>query len=41
MAKRHSMKKSHSKKLFTRTAKAGHTHKKNFRANPMRGGIRL
>jgi hypothetical protein len=41
MAKRHSMKKSHSKKLFTKTARASHTHPKNMRSAPMRGGIRL
>lgn len=27
------------KKMFTRTA--GHTHGKNLRAHPMRGGFRL
>lgn len=31
----------HSKSLFRHTAGANHVHGKNFRALPMRGGIRL
>ena len=37
--KRKKMQKRHSKKVFRKTAKSA--HKKNFRARPMRGGIRL
>lgn len=37
--KRAPMKKGHSKKLFTKTAKK--VNPKNVRAKPMRGGIRL
>ena len=39
MAKRRSMTRKGSKKLFTRTAQR--VHKKNGRSSPMRGGIRL
>lgn len=39
MAYRKKMNRRSDKKRFTRTAKG--THKKNLRANPMRGGIRL
>ncbi len=38
MARRSKMKRSKSRRDFTR--KSG-SHKKNFRASPMRGGIRL
>ena len=37
--KRRPMKKSSSKKLFTKTAQT--TNLKNLRGTPMRGGIRL
>ena len=37
--KRSKMSRKHSKKVFTKTAK--HVNKKNTRATPMRGGIRL
>jgi len=37
--KRKKMSSKRSKKLFTKTAKK--SHKKNMRARPMRGGIRL
>lgn len=37
--KRKKMPSRHSKKVFTKTAQ--HVHKKNLRASPMRGGIRL
>lgn len=39
MRKRAPMKKSTSKKLFTKTAKK--VNPKNLRSRPMRGGIRL
>lgn len=39
MAYRSKMKKSKSRKLFTRTASK--THGRNFRGGGMRGGIRL
>lgn len=39
MAKRHSMGRSQSSRMFTRTAKK--VHPKNNLTNPMRGGIRL
>lgn len=39
MMKRKKMKKSVSKRVFSKTA--SHTHKKNVRTAPMRGGIRL
>lgn len=37
--KRKKLTKSHSKKLFSKTASK--THKKNVAPNPVRGGIRL
>lgn len=39
MAFRKKMRRGRSKKLFRKTASM--SHKKNFRAAPMRGGIRL
>lgn len=39
MAFRKKLSRSGSKRLFTKTARK--THKKNLRATPMRGGIRL
>ncbi len=39
MKKRFKLKKSRSKKMFTKNAKR--THKRNMYANPMRGGTRL
>ena len=39
MFKRKNLKKSNSKRMFTKTASM--SHRKNFRAKPMRGGIRL
>ena len=39
MKYRRKLKKSYSKKKFTRTAKR--VHRKNGRGRPMRGGIRL
>lgn len=39
MAFRNKLSKSGSKKLFSKTASK--THKKNLKAAPMRGGIRL
>lgn len=39
MPKRYKMKKSKSRRLFSKTA--SRTHKKNTRRAPMRGGIRL
>lgn len=39
MAFRKKLSKSGSKRLFKKTA--SRTHKKNLRATPMRGGIRL
>lgn len=39
MAKRYKMSRKKSRKQFSRSA--GHTHKKNLMAAPMRGGIRL
>ena len=39
MAYRKKMRRSKSKKYFSKTA--SRTHKKNVRAKPMRGGIRL
>lgn len=37
--KRHKMNRKKSKKYFSKTA--GHTHGRNIRSSPMRGGIRL
>lgn len=37
--RRKRLSKKYSKKMFTKHGKK--THKKNLRANPMRGGIRL
>ena len=37
--KRKSIKKSNSKRMFTKTA--SRTHRKNLQGRPMRGGIRL
>lgn len=37
--RRHSINRGKSERQFSRTA--GHTHIKNIRAKPMRGGIRL
>lgn len=37
--RRHKMSSSHSKRSFSRSS--SHTHVKNIRAAPMRGGIRL
>lgn len=37
--RRKRLKMKHSKKMFTKHGKK--VHKKNLRANPMRGGIRL
>ncbi|WNK12734.1 MAG: hypothetical protein [Microvirus sp.] len=37
--RRHKMSKSHSKRSFSHSA--SHTHVKNIRSTPMRGGIRL
>lgn len=39
--KRQRMNNKQSKRLFTRTAGAEHTHRKNLMGMPMRGGIRL
>lgn len=39
MSKRHKLKNSHSKRLFTRTAER--VNPRNSQGTPMRGGIRL
>jgi hypothetical protein len=39
MKKRYKMSKRNSKRYFSKSA--GMSHKKNFQARPMRGGIRL
>jgi len=39
--KRQRMNPKQSRKLFTRTAGANHTHPKNLMGLPMRGGIRM